>query len=180
LVMTSDKLVYLFGKLAPALSLLFSMTLRLVPRFRMQLGRISQAQKGIGMDGAGKVSVVSRAKAGLKNISAMITQALEQSVETADSMRSRGYGLPNRTAYALISFDKRDLLVLGVMVICAGYVLLGCILGDMRFSYYPAMNEIHISLWSISFYMVYALLCLMPVLIQLQEEHKWKAINARD
>lgn len=32
-VMTADKLVYLFGRAAPALSLVLSMTLRFVPRF---------------------------------------------------------------------------------------------------------------------------------------------------
>jgi energy-coupling factor transport system permease protein len=32
-VMTSDKFVYLFGRVIPALSLILSMTLRFVPKF---------------------------------------------------------------------------------------------------------------------------------------------------
>ena len=36
-VMTSDKFVYLFGRLIPALSLVLSMTLRFVPKFNAQL-----------------------------------------------------------------------------------------------------------------------------------------------
>ena len=35
-VMTSDKFVYLFGRIIPALSLVLSMTLRFVPRFQAQ------------------------------------------------------------------------------------------------------------------------------------------------
>ena len=35
-VMTSDKLVYLFGRIIPALSLVISMTLRFVPKFKAQ------------------------------------------------------------------------------------------------------------------------------------------------
>ena len=36
-VMTSDKFIYLFGRVIPALSLVLSMTMRFVPRFRTQL-----------------------------------------------------------------------------------------------------------------------------------------------
>ena len=36
-VMTSDKFIYLFGKIIPAMSLIISMTLRFVPKFASQL-----------------------------------------------------------------------------------------------------------------------------------------------
>ena len=36
-VMTSDKFIYLFGKIIPALSLVFSMSLRFVPKFKAQM-----------------------------------------------------------------------------------------------------------------------------------------------
>ena len=44
-VMTSDKFIYLFGRVIPALSLVLSMTMRFVPRFRTQLHTVAQAQK---------------------------------------------------------------------------------------------------------------------------------------
>lgn len=47
-VMTSDKFVYLFGKLIPALSLILSMTLRFVPRFTAQIKVVTQAQRCVG------------------------------------------------------------------------------------------------------------------------------------
>ena len=49
-VMTSDKFIYLFGRVAPALSLVLSMTLRFVPQFRAQLHTISEAQRTLGRD----------------------------------------------------------------------------------------------------------------------------------
>ena len=42
-VMTSDKFMYLFGKVIPAFSLLLSMTLRFVPRFTEQIRRVAEA-----------------------------------------------------------------------------------------------------------------------------------------
>ena len=47
-VMTSDKFMYLFGKVIPAFSLLLSMTLRFVPRFTEQIKRVAEAQQCIG------------------------------------------------------------------------------------------------------------------------------------
>lgn len=49
-VMTSDKFVYLFGRVIPALSLVLSMTLRFVPKFKVQLAVVTEAQAAIGRD----------------------------------------------------------------------------------------------------------------------------------
>ena len=49
-VMTSDKFVYLFGRVIPALSLVLSMTLRFVPLFRAQIRAVSESQRCIGRD----------------------------------------------------------------------------------------------------------------------------------
>lgn len=92
-VMTSDKFIYLFGKVIPALSLILSMVLRFVPRYRTQIQVISNAQKCIGRD-VTQGSWLQRARNGLTILSIMTTWALENAIETADSMKSRGYGLP--------------------------------------------------------------------------------------
>ena len=49
-VMTSDKFIYLFGRIIPALSLVLSMTLRFVPKFKVQLHVVSEAQRCVGRD----------------------------------------------------------------------------------------------------------------------------------
>ena len=46
-VMTSDKFIYLFGRMIPALSLILSMVLRFVPRFKEQLQVVSNALAGM-------------------------------------------------------------------------------------------------------------------------------------
>ena len=51
-VITSDKFVYLFGRVIPSLSLVLSMALRFVPRFKAQLRTVTRAQKCIGKDPA--------------------------------------------------------------------------------------------------------------------------------
>ena len=49
-VMTSDKFVYLFGRMIPALSLVLSMALRFIPKFKSQMEVVSEAQSCIGRD----------------------------------------------------------------------------------------------------------------------------------
>ena len=47
LVMTSDRFMAVFGRIAPASSLVFSMVLRFLPRFTDQASRIDEAQRGL-------------------------------------------------------------------------------------------------------------------------------------
>jgi energy-coupling factor transport system permease protein len=55
-IMTSDKFVYLFGRVIPALSLVLSMTLRFVPKFSAQMKVVSEAQQCVGRDLSGEAS----------------------------------------------------------------------------------------------------------------------------
>ena len=49
-VMTSDKFIYLFGRIIPAMSLVLSMTLRFIPKFKAQMDAVVDAQRSIGRD----------------------------------------------------------------------------------------------------------------------------------
>lgn len=62
------------------------------------------------MRGAGCVQrrLIKRAKHGIKIMSILVTWALENAIDTADSMKDRGYGLPGRTAFSIYRFDRRD------------------------------------------------------------------------
>ena len=92
-VVTADKFIYLFGRLAPAMSLILSMSLRFIPRFKAQLNVVAQAQHCLGRD-ISTGGVIQRLHTAVMILSVMITWVLENSIETADSMKSRGYGLP--------------------------------------------------------------------------------------
>lgn len=168
-VFTSDKFVYLFGRIIPALSLVLSMTLRFVPRFKQQFRQTAEARRCVGRSiWAGSLS--SRIKNGAAVLSIMVTWSLENAIETADSMKSRGYGLPGRTAFSIYQFDVRDKHMLVWLLFCGLYVLSGALAGGLRWQYYPVMQGV----WHISFHLVYLALCLTPVICDLWEDRKWK------
>lgn len=176
-VMTSDKFIYLFGRIIPSLSLILSMALRFVPKFKAQLKVIADAQRCIGRD-ASNGSVIRRAKHGLTILSVLVTWALENAIETADSMKSRGYGLPGRTAFSIFTFDKRDRKALFWIAGLGIYILIGSITGGMQFRYFPSMKGTDVSAYSVSIFAAYFILCMIPVIIEVWEERKWKAIKS--
>ena len=167
-VMTSDKFMYLFGRVIPSLSMIFSMTLRFVPKFSAQLKTVANAQKCIGRD-VSNGSIIKRAKHGLSILSVMVTWALESSVETADSMKSRGYGVDKRTAFSIYTFDKRDAIVLLYILFFGIYVFVGRLMGGMYFRYFPYMEGTEFSLFGMSVFISYIALCILPVVIEIWE-----------
>lgn len=173
-VMTSDKFIYLFGKIIPSLSLVLSMTLRFVPRFISQLKVVINSQKCMGRDIA-QGGIIKRAKSALTILSGIVTWALENAVDTADSMKARGYGIPGRTAFSIYTFDKRDKMAFFCIVSLGVYTLVGYILGAMHFSYFPYIGMAEVSIYNISVILAYLFLCICPIIIEIKEVRKWKA-----
>ncbi len=177
-IFTSDKLMYLFGKVSPALSLIISMALRFVPRFANQLKKIISAQKCIGKDiSYGKVT--ERIKNGGAVLSAMTSWALEGSVITADSMKARGFGLSGRTAFSIFRFSARDLIVLLIILSLGIYTVLGAALGKLRFWYFPSLGGSVPDLFGISVYIAYFALCALPLFIELWEVRRWNSLRSK-
>ncbi len=175
-IMTSDKIIYIFGKIIPSLSLIFSMTLRTVPIFRKRIKAITRAQKCIGrspFDGA----PMKRVKSGLAILSIMITWSMENAIETADSMKSRGFGVAKRTSFSIYSFTKRDKKVLFAICILSAYVAIGGAMGVFSFACFPYISMAKISPYAFSVYFAELLLFIIPIIVEVTELKKWKSTN---
>lgn len=133
-VMTSDKLTYLFGRLAPSLSLVLCMTLRFVPRFIEQFERVREARQFAGDSEKGKI------RKAFECFSAMTLWSLEGSADTADSMKARGFGLRGRTAFAVYRVTPRDACALIWLAACAALVITAAALGCFKWEYFPSVG----------------------------------------
>ena len=172
-VMTTDKFIYLFGKVIPALSLVLSMSLRFVPKFKSQMQTVTEAQRSIGRD-VSNGSLLQRTKTAIHIFSIMITWSLENAIETADSMKSRGYGLKGRTAFSIYRFEERDKYALIWLSFCGLFIIAGALLNAFGFRYFPDIRYAAFDMTTIPFYCVYSALCITPVILNLKEERKWK------
>jgi energy-coupling factor transport system permease protein len=178
IIMTSDKVMYLLGRLLPSLSMVFAMVLRFVPGFKRQIELISKSQKAIGR-GVSHGNLKERINHGVKIVSIMITWALENAIETADSMKARGYGLEGRTSFSLYTLENRDI---GAIIFCGMLifiVVLGGFSGENNIQYFPYIKIKDIGAFSFLTYFCYGLLCYWPILINTREAIIWKRLRSR-
>lgn len=176
-VITSDKIVYLFGRIIPSLSLVISMTLRFVPKFTAQMKNVRNAQRCMGRN-ISDGSVLNRIKNGIRIVSIMISWSMENAIETADSMKSRGYGLKGRTAYSIYKFDRRDGIILSAIALLGILVCISAFSGTIAFDYYPMISENLFNALSVATYFLYGILMLIPTIFNAKEELKWKRLRS--
>ncbi len=169
IVLTSDKFIYLAGRLIPHLSLVLSMTLRFIPRFKEQFKKISEARKAMWGD-ISNGNNMKRIRNFIDIISIMISWSLENSIEISDSMRSRGYGMKGRTAFSIYRFEKRDGIVCMVMAICFSIVIYGLLIENMYYRYYPTFENKLFEWNMVGIYIIYAIMCLIPLIVNYMEK----------
>jgi energy-coupling factor transport system permease protein len=177
-MMTSDKFLYLFGRIIPALSLIISMALRFIPHYKAQIGKIADAQRGIGRD-VSSGNVIARIKSGIAILSIMVTWALENAIETADSMKSRGYGLKGRTAYSNFCFDMRDRILIIVLSLSFGITLASILMRVTSILYFPAFVINKTTGFSFAAYAAYLILCMLPLILDVREELIWRSLRRK-
>jgi len=170
-VMTSDKLVFLFGKTLPALGLMLSMSLRFVPKFNAELREVRNAQRLLFPEKSG---LIPRIKNAVRVLSVMISRALEDSLETADSMKARGYGLKGRTAYSRYRMTGQDWFLLSVTIVLTAAIAVFCFCKTARFRYYPSVTQLKSAADTFIFYGTYAVLLLIPLILTVGEGIRWR------
>lgn len=174
-VFTSDKIIYLFGRVIPALSLMISMTIRFVPRFKNFLQSVLRTQQAMHKPENTK----EKLQQALAAFSATVSWAMEQSIVSADSMKSRGYGLFGRTAFSIYIFEKRDGVALMMLfLLCVGTVV-PHLVGLMGWTYYPSMTGDLLGPVQILAYLCYGGMCNLPLIINLMEDQKWNALRSK-
>ena len=174
-VFTSDKIIYLFGRVIPALSLLISMTLRFVPRFKNFLQSVMRTQQAMHKPENAK----EKLQQALVAFSATVSWAMEQSIVSADSMKSRGYGGWGRTAFSIYMFEKRDGITLMLLfLLCLGAAV-PHLAGLMGWTYYPSLSGQLFGPVQIIAYLCYGGMCNLPLMINLMEDRKWNALRSK-
>lgn len=175
-VISSDKVVYLFGRAIPKLSLFLSILLRLVPRIKDRAKKIHIAQKCIGR-GINQGNVFRCVGNFVRIASIVITWTMENLIWTSDSMRSRGYSLKGRTAFSIYRFDNRDRIFVITLFACFTVMVMGILLNQTHIQYDPEIILNRITPLSSIFYMVYAFMCLLPMILQLIGEVRFDKVR---
>ena len=201
-VMGVERILGAIGKVLPNVSLLITMIMRFIPQYTRHQRKVSMVNKVNKRNYGEKINLLNREKTEKENViearkrqkkkncidkiidsikegsrtfSITTTWALENSIYTADSMKSRGFGTGRRTNYSNYKFQKRDYLLMGWLVILWLVVVFSLEREKVYTYYYPFIQVKN----NVVVYLIYGLLCLTPVLINVKEEIRWLILKSR-
>ena len=175
-IMTSDKLLYVFGSISPKIALILSMALRYIPLYGQQIKKIRQAQQVMGL--YKEDNAIDRIRGGMRIFSVMVSWALENGIITADSMTARGYGCGKRSRFAIFSWKKQDIILAAVSAVLGIITSLGIGYGHMSYEWYPYIVAPACGPLVITAYAAYTVLAFIPTYIQIREELRWRSLQS--
>lgn len=180
-VLTADKVMGLLGSSAPTVALMLSMTMRLIPRFSHRAAEATGAASACtaaggraardGFPAGRRAARRRRLEEGVRLSTVLLGWGLEDSLETADSMRARGWGAaPVRTSYRRQRFRSADALALALVVLLAAASALSAWAACRGFSFYPQARGL--APWYS--YAPYVAFLLLPLALHLKEALTWR------
>lgn len=176
-VMTTDKLTYIFSKIMPAISTVLVLGLRYVPLFRDKITKIYGNRKSIGK--TNDSNYMESIKNGANILSIMTTWSLENSTVSADSMKSRGYGLKNRTTYSNYKLNYKDIMLVILMLVGVIGIIFG-VKANMEIIFYPTIIWNKINVYTMVSIFGYILLFALPSCINIVEDIRWFSLKLKN
>ncbi len=168
-VMEDDKWTATIGKIAPTISMIITMVLRFVPKYTKFTKKTRDIQMANGFNSGKKL------KNEMQVYSITVTWALETSIDTADSMRARGYGSKKRTNYHNYKFELRDLAFVLWVIALSAIILYMANVDKIHTFFYPTLRNKE----SIVVLVAYIILCLTPILINIWETIRWHLLRSK-
>ena len=178
-VLTGDKFTCLFGNLAPSLSLLLVMVFRMIPNLLQKAKQIIGARSSIGKGTTEKSSIKDKLGSGMTVIGVLTSWALEGSITTSDSMRSRGYGTAKRTSFSVYRMTKSDWLLSVIMLLLLGVIIFFAANGGMDAVFLPERNIAPINGINIIGFIAYLGYLLIPTVMNIKEVIQWNISESK-
>lgn len=176
-VVTEDKFMYAFGGRMPNTALMLLMVFRFVPLYKRQLSETLSARRAAGLaQSSGRAAELKNACVA---VSGVITRALENAIETADSMKSRGYGSGRRTSYSRFTFSPADAVMIIEILVLSAVIAAGKLSGFAEASYNPIIEIGGFSAMLAVSAAAYAIFCFFPIIYDFAEDIRWNRLYAK-
>lgn len=162
-----DKVLALLGNAAPVIALMISMCMRLIPQFLRRGRTVLAVQDAIDVPGRAPTDPV---RLHLRASSVLMGWGMEDSLERADAMRSRGWGAATRrttyTRYRLGCSDAAALVGLALFGVATAAVAWAA---TTQYSFYPQLSVPAPWLG----YAVYAVWMVLPCVLHAIDEKRF-------
>lgn len=173
LILNGNKFLFIFSKVLPRTAFLIMLAIRFVPLLKSRYDEIAAVQRvrGTTMSVGG---IKERASNGMNMIQILLTWSLEEAIQTADSMKARGYGVGEKSSYIQYRMQKHDWFwltgMLSLLIIC----IVGGILGYGKILIYPQLGTLH--LFTLDWVVLICMIVLIsfPLLVEGRERLRWR------
>ncbi|GGA92540.1 energy-coupling factor transporter transmembrane component T [Ornithinibacillus halotolerans] len=173
LILNGNRFLYIFSKFLPRTAFLVMMAIRFVPLLKRRLDEISDVHhiRGLSMR---EGNMKNRMTNGMLRLQTGLTWSLEEAIQTADSMKARGYGLGKKTSYIPYYMKKRDWVWLMILCFLFALCIAGGALGYGKIVIYPVLGTLQFFGidWTVFGCMV--LLMAFPLWVEGRETLRWR------
>lgn len=167
-VITSERFLSVFGRIAPNTALIFSSVLSFIPRLEKNYNEIRDARKLIDEE-KGKF------KSALNVFSSVVTMTLEDTISLGDSMKARGFS-SNRKVYSKYRFNIKDFLLLLISFVVFIVLCIFKVTSNLTFIFEPVIEMNGIKPLPV---ILFSLLAFLPVIIDFWEDIRWRILKQR-
>lgn len=162
-----DKVLALLGNAAPVIALMISMCMRLIPQFLRRGRTVLAVQDAIDVPGRTPADPV---RLRLRASSVLMGWGMEDSLERADAMRSRGWGAAaRRTTYARYRVRRSDVTALVLLALFGAAAVAVAWTATTQYSFYPQLSVP--APWP--GYVVYAVWMALPCVLRAIDEKRF-------
>ena len=162
-----DKVLALLGNAAPVIALMISMCMRLIPQFLRRGRTVLAVQDAIDVPGRAPTDPV---RSRLRASTVLMGWGMEDSLERADAMRSRGWGAATRrTTYARYRLACGDAAALVGLAAFGAAAVAVAWTATAQYSFYPQLSVPAPWLG----YVVYAAWMVLPCVLHAIDEKRF-------
>jgi len=173
-VINGRKFMFLFSKIWPQLGLLLMLTIRFVPLLLRRWREIYEVQR-VRNYSMSQGSVKSRAKIGMLYMQKLLTWSLEEALQSAESMKARGYGLAkNRTSYQVFMMSAKDWGKVISLLVLTGIGIVGAKQEHGVLTIYPELGRVMLTYADWLYYGIFVILVSLPLILEGGEQLRWR------
>ncbi|WP_164763154.1 energy-coupling factor transporter transmembrane component T [Paenibacillus humicus] len=178
LVITSDKFLLLAAPIAPQTAFAITVTLRFIPLLTRRLKQIMTVQRAFGYIYPGMRKKLLM-REGMETMHTLVAWSLEESMQSAASMRSRGYGSGKRSSAVRYRMEARDWACLWLIVLLGSQIVIGRLYGVHDYEVFPRLQPLDVSLSAWVHLGCYAVFLAIPPVMNGKERLHWRIIRSR-
>lgn len=174
----SEQFFYLFGKQLPKVTMILTMIFRFIPLFKQYYQELNQVQKTVQR--TQQRNFKEKVAYGFDLFGNLFSWALENGMDTADSMKARGYGVTTRSSRLTYRWRKLDTIAIIFLIGCSGVFLLALSKGNYHYNFYPYSESFSV-FWRIQGlqYLLIIVVAFIPVLKRIKEEIVWAILKSK-